>query len=99
MSKTKLKYICSNCGYESLRWNGKCPECESWNSFVEELVESGKKKHVAAKSTVTISRISEIVATEEDRIKTNIEGLDRVLGGGVLPGYVVLFGGDPGIGK
>jgi len=99
MSKTKLKYICSNCGYESLRWIGKCPECESWNSFVEELVESGKKKHVAAKSTVTISRINEIVATEEDRIKTNIEEFDRVLGGGLMPGSVVLLGGDPGIGK
>jgi len=99
MSKTKLKYICSNCGYESLRWIGKCPECESWNSFVEELVESGKKKNTASKSTVTISRINEIVATEEDRIKTNIEEFDRVLGGGLMPGSVVLLGGDPGIGK
>lgn len=99
MSKTKLKYICSNCGYESLRWIGKCPECESWNSFVEELVESGKKKHTAAKSKITISRINEIIATEEDRIKTNIDEFDRVLGGGLMPGSVVLLGGDPGIGK
>src|SRR3989339_640601 len=99
MSKTKLKYICSNCGYESLRWIGKCPECESWNSFVEELVEGGKKKHTAAKSKVTISRINEIAATEDDRIKTNIDEFDRVLGGGLMPGSVVLLGGDPGIGK
>lgn len=99
MSKSKLKYICSNCGYESLRWIGKCPECESWNSFVEELVESGKKKHTASKSAVAISRINEIIATEEDRIKTNIEEFDRVLGGGLMPGSVVLLGGDPGIGK
>ena len=99
MSKTKLKYICSNCGYESLRWIGKCPECESWNSFVEELVETGKKKQAAVKSKVTISRISEIAATEEERIKTNIDEFDRVLGGGLMPGSVVLLGGDPGIGK
>ena len=99
MSKTKLKYICSNCGYESLRWIGKCPECYNWNSFVEELVESGKKKHTAAKSKVTISRINEIAATEDDRIKTNIEEFDRVLGGGLMPGSVILLGGDPGIGK
>ena len=99
MSKTKLKYVCSNCGYESLRWIGKCPECDSWNSFVEELVETGKKKKAAIKSNVTISRISEIEAAEEDRIKTNIEEFDRVLGGGLMPGSVVLLGGDPGIGK
>lgn len=99
MSKTKLKYVCSNCGYESLRWLGKCPECDSWNSFVEELVETGKKKHAAIKSNVTISKISEIEAAEEDRIKTNIEEFDRVLGGGLMPGSVVLLGGDPGIGK
>ena len=99
MSKTKLKYICSNCGYESLRWIGKCPECETWNSFVEELVESGKKKHTTAKSKVNISRINEIIATEDERIKTNIDEFDRVLGGGLMPGSVVLLGGDPGIGK
>lgn len=99
MSKSKLKYICSNCGYESLRWIGKCPECESWNSFVEELVESGKKKYTASKSSTTLSKINEIIATEEDRIKTNIEEFDRVLGGGLMPGSIVLLGGDPGIGK
>jgi len=99
MSKTRLKYICSNCGYESLRWIGKCPECESWNSFVEELVESGKKKHSTAKSKVNISRINEIIATEDERIKTNIEEFDRVVGGGLMLGSVVLLAGDPGIGK
>ena len=99
MSKNKLKYICSNCGYESLRWIGKCPECASWNSFVEELVETGKKKRIAAKGKVTVSKISEITANEGERIKTNIEEFDRVLGGGLMPGSVVLLGGDPGIGK
>lgn len=99
MSKTKLKYICSNCGYESLRWIGKCPECERWNSFVEELIETGRKKHPVSKINVTINKINEIIAAEDERIKTGIEELDRVLGGGFVPGSVVLLGGDPGIGK
>lgn len=99
MSKTKLKYICSSCGYESLRWIGKCPECDNWNSFVEEFVETGKKKHATSKRNITVSKISEITATEDDRIKTYIEEFDRVLGGGLMPGSVVLLGGDPGIGK
>ena len=99
MTKTKLKYICSNCGYESLRWIGKCPECDNWNSFVEELVETGKKKQASIKNKITVSKINEIAATEEERIKTNIEEFDRVLGGGLMPGSVILLGGDPGIGK
>ena len=99
MAKSKLKYICSNCGYESLRWIGKCPECDSWNSFVEELVETGKKKQSPAKSNVALHKINEITANEAERIKTNIEEFDRVLGGGLMPGSVVLLGGDPGIGK
>jgi len=99
MSKTRIKYICSNCGYESLRWLGKCPECESWNSFTEEIIETSKRKISTAKTKVTVTSINEISATEEDRIKTNISEFDRVLGGGLMPGSVILLGGDPGIGK
>lgn len=99
MSKTKLKYICSNCGYESLRWLGKCPECESWNSFTEEIIETSKRKPAISKSKFVLSTIDNISATEEDRIKTGIEEFDRVLGGGMMPSSVVLLGGDPGIGK
>ncbi|NWF90456.1 MAG: DNA repair protein RadA [Ignavibacteriaceae bacterium] len=99
MPKSRIKYICSNCGYESLRWIGKCPECESWNAFVEELVETGKKKQTAGKNIVPLSRINEIFAAEEERIQTQIEEFDRVLGGGLMPGSVILLGGDPGIGK
>jgi len=101
MAKTKLKYICSNCGYESLRWLGKCPECESWNSFTEEIVETAKnsRKAAAPSGSFTVSTIKEISASEEDRIQTNIGEFDRVLGGGLMPGSVVLLGGDPGIGK
>ena len=99
MSKTRIKYICSNCGYESLRWLGKCPECESWNSFTEEIIEISKRKISTAKTKVTVTSINEISATEEDRVKSNIPEFDRVLGGGLMPGSVILLGGDPGIGK
>ena len=99
MSKTRIKYICSNCGYESLRWLGKCPECESWNSFTEEIIETSKRKQVISKSKYEINTIDSISANEEDRIKTGITEFDRVLGGGLMPGSVILLGGDPGIGK
>ena len=99
MSKSRIKYICSNCGYESLRWLGKCPECESWNSFTEEVIETSKRKPVITKSKFELNTIETISAHEEDRIKTGINEFDRVLGGGLMPGSVVLLGGDPGIGK
>ena len=99
MSKTKIKYICSNCGYESLRWIGKCPECESWNSFTEEVVETNKRKPASFKGAIPVTKITDISINEEERIKTGINEFDRVLGGGLMPGSVTLLGGDPGIGK
>lgn len=99
MSKTKIKYICSHCGYESLRWLGKCPECESWNSFTEEIIETSRRKPTITKSKFELNTIETISANEDDRIKTNIVEFDRVLGGGLMPGSVILLGGDPGIGK
>ncbi len=97
--KTRLKYICANCGYESLRWVGKCPECENWNTFTEEIVEEKKRKPNVFKGNIAVNKISEISATEDERILTGINEFDRVLGGGLMPGSVVLLGGDPGIGK
>lgn len=99
MAKTKIKYICSNCGYETLRWIGKCPECESWNSFTEEVVETSSRKANISKSNFSYSKIVDVTANEEDRVKTGIIEFDRVLGGGIMPGSVILLGGDPGIGK
>lgn len=100
MAKTRIKYICSNCGYESLRWLGKCPECDSWNTFTEEFVEVKKNRSSAiADRSASVFTINEIPADEEERIKTNITEFDRVLGGGIIPGSVILLGGDPGIGK
>jgi DNA repair protein RadA/Sms len=99
MSKTKTKYVCSNCGFESLKWLGKCPECESWDSFVEELIETKKQRKPKYNSGYKVSKLIDITSKEEDRIKTNINEFDRVLGGGLMPGSVILIGGDPGIGK
>ncbi|MFA6981068.1 MAG: DNA repair protein RadA [Ignavibacteriaceae bacterium] len=99
MAKTKVKFVCTNCGYESLRWLGKCPECESWNTFQEEIVETAKHKVNAPVKSSAPKTINEISAFEEERIKTKIEEFDRVLGGGLISGSVVLIAGDPGIGK
>lgn len=100
--KLKSVYICQNCGYNSPRWLGKCPECAQWNTFQEEVVESKpsktKKSEVAARSA-EISLISDISSHDYVRTKTNIDELDRVLGGGLVKGSVLLIGGDPGIGK
>jgi len=99
MSKMKIKYVCSNCGYESLRWLGKCPGCNFWNTFTEEIIESAKKIVTPYKGNIQLKKISEISASEEERIKTGIIEFDRVLGGGLMPGSVILLGGEPGIGK
>lgn len=99
MSKTRIKYICSNCGFESLKWLGKCPECDSWNSFSEELVEVSKKTSATLKSDTKYYKLDEISAQEDNRILTKISEFDRVLGSGLMPGSVILLAGDPGIGK
>jgi len=99
MSKSRIKYICSSCGYETLRWLGKCPECENWNTFTEEIIETSKRKPTITKSKFELNTIDTISADEGDRIITGINEFDRVLGGGLMPGSVILLGGDPGIGK
>lgn len=105
LAKPVTKYICQNCGYSSLRWLGKCPECDSWNSFVEEIVYTDKKKissktHDIVDLKITnLAKISEIDVKEDKRTMTGISELDRVLGGGIMSGSVILVGGDPGIGK
>lgn len=99
MAKARIKYICTSCGFESPKWIGKCPECEGWNTFTEEIVESGKKSQAKRPGSGNIYRINEVVAGEEERIKTSIKEFDRVVGGGIVPGSVILLAGDPGIGK
>lgn len=104
MAKVKSKYVCQNCGYENPKWLGKCPECLQWNTFVEEVEEKLTPKQVslakqASKSTSRPIKINSITTNKEERFSTSIPELDRVLGGGVIPGSLVLVGGDPGIGK
>ena len=93
MSKDKIKYVCSNCGYESLRWIGKCPQCDSWNTFTEEFVESKKNTRAKDNGKSEIVKLSALREKQEERIKTNIAEFDRVLGGGLMPGSVILLGG------
>lgn len=99
MSKTRTKYVCNECGYESLKWVGRCPNCESWNSFVEEIFETKKSGGSKRKSESTVFKLTEEVPETEERIQTGIKEFDRVLGEGIMPGSVVLIGGDPGVGK
>ncbi len=98
MAKIKTVFVCSECGYTSSKWMGKCPECNEWNSMVEET-ETPKSSAVSSGIFSAPAPIGEIVTEQEGRIKTNMAELDGVLGGGLLPGSLVLVGGEPGIGK
>lgn len=102
MAKTKTKFYCQQCGYESPKWLGKCPGCGAWNSFVEEVETVSKSQGLhssfAGKKEKPVSIIN-IESSEEARIVTDNKELNRVLGGGVVPGSLILVGGDPGIGK
>lgn len=106
MAKTKKAYFCQSCGYQSPKWLGKCPSCESWNTLVEEIVqkeETNKKGSWKTSSSQKIAnkprRLEEIQFSAQQRIITPDEELNRVLGGGIVPGSLVLIGGEPGIGK
>lgn len=99
--KNKTVYVCSECGYESGKWMGKCPSCAAWNSMSEFSVSaksSGKSTALSGFKS-SPSKLSDVSITNEERIFTNITELDRVLGGGIVKGSLVLVGGDPGIGK
>src|SRR5579863_10462512 len=106
MSKIKTAFFCSNCGYESAKWSGKCPSCEQWNTLVEEVITKDNKLAEAEwrnfstekKEMRTIS-LTEVVSAEEKRIVTRDVELNRVLGGGIVTGSIVLVAGEPGIGK
>jgi DNA repair protein RadA/Sms len=99
-AKSKTTFFCKECGYESSKWQGQCPGCKAWDSFVEEpVVRTSTGKAVARKEIREPSRLSEVQFSEETRIISGIEELDRVLGGGIVVGSLVLVGGDPGIGK
>ena len=102
MAKIKSVYICSECGYESPKWYGKCPSCGEWNTMNEEIVDKSSSTVQKTKRVSTYTRpvsINNIDTTDEQRYLTGSKELDRVLGGGIVKGSLVLLGGDPGIGK
>lgn len=106
MSKVKTAYFCQNCGYESAKWLGKCPSCHQWNSFVEELIQKENKKSTADWQSYhgdapgrKIQALHEVRTTDTQRINSIDPELNRVLGGGIVPGSIVLVAGEPGIGK
>lgn len=104
MAKTKTVYICSNCGTESPKWIGKCFSCGEWNTFVEEVVQTGKNSLRSQPLPGEITKATPLPVSGIDtqrlpRIDTGIEELNRVLGGGMVPGSLILLGGEPGIGK
>ncbi|MBL8335205.1 MAG: DNA repair protein RadA [Rhodoferax sp.] len=102
MAKDKNIYTCSECGGNSPKWLGKCPACGAWNTLVESVAEAGgagKNRFAALASTAAVAVLADIDAVDRERTPTGHEELDRVLGGGIVEGGVVLIGGDPGIGK
>ncbi|MBI2089797.1 MAG: DNA repair protein RadA [Deltaproteobacteria bacterium] len=101
MAKVKIIYACQSCGYQSPKWLGKCPDCNQWNTLVEEKIEraSHPRGELALGAAEGASPVSEISAAEKPRVTSGIKEFDRVLGGGLVRGSVVLIGGDPGIGK
>ena len=102
MAKSKTVFVCNECGYESAKWLGKCPACGAWNSFFEEKIVKETSKGISQGErikNVTPKKLNEVQGREETRTKTGINELDRVLGGGLVKGSLVLVGGEPGIGK
>jgi len=102
MAKDKSLYTCSDCGGTTPKWLGQCPHCQAWNTLIETAAPSasaGKNRFEALARSAPVARLADIEAQDIERTPTGLEELDRVLGGGIVPGGVVLIGGDPGIGK
>ena len=106
MAKIKTAFFCSNCGYESAKWLGKCPSCTTWNTFIEEVIskdtdkkEIGWNDYKSEKRDTRIVNLKEVSSSQQDRIVTNDTELNRALGGGIVAGSIVLVAGEPGIGK
>jgi DNA repair protein RadA/Sms len=105
MSKIKTAFFCQNCGYESVKWLGQCPSCTQWNTFIEEIIQKEDTKNINWKNNSESKRTNKTIAlndiptSEEKRLITPDSELNRVLGGGIVPGSIVLVAGEPGIGK
>src|SRR5581483_3293892 len=99
MTKSRTTYLCSACGARQPRWLGQCPSCGTWNSLEEALERPNASRGSARPSALRVSRLDDVRAEQVARLQTPISEWDRVLGGGIVPGSVVLVGGDPGVGK
>lgn len=101
MARTKTKFVCQNCGYSSAKWLGRCPECGSWDSMAEEIETPAKPQQsfLMPQEAPKPKTLDKVMLMEVERLQTGINEFDRVLGGGLVPGSLVLLGGDPGIGK
>ncbi|MBS4536850.1 DNA repair protein RadA [Clostridium sp. D2Q-11] len=99
MAKIKSKFVCQECGYETPKWMGRCPGCNEWNTLVEELYDKKSNVKIIQDVSATYKKLNEVKIDEEERSTTEINELDRVLGGGIVKGSLILVGGDPGIGK
>ncbi len=102
MAKVKSVFFCNDCGHEETKWLGQCPMCKEWNTFVEEKISAKASKTITKDNRNRIAEVlplNKVETNMEDRLLTNIGELDRVLGGGIVPGSLMLVGGDPGIGK
>lgn len=100
MAKAKKSvFFCQNCGHEESKWLGQCPMCKEWNTFAEEKVTTVKSGHAKAQKEIQAVTLTSVSTEEDERMTTRFLELDRVLGGGIVPGSLVLVGGDPGIGK
>ena len=101
MAKSKTVFVCNECGYESGKWLGKCPACGNWNTFFEQKIVENKNSTLKAEKNTnnTPQKLDSYEAKETIRTSTGFDELDRVLGGGLVKGSLILFGGEPGIGK
>ena len=104
MARSKTAVVCTECGAQALRWQGQCPQCQAWNTMVETVLEpaapaAGSRFAALAGETSRLQPLSALEPREEPRQPTGLDEFDRVLGGGLVAGGVVLIGGDPGIGK
>jgi len=102
MPKTNTRFVCQKCGFESIKWLGKCPDCASWNSLTEEIQvvrPASTLTRVLGAESSTPRAITDIAIEDHQRVSSGIGEFDRVLGGGIVPGSLILIGGEPGIGK
>src|SRR5688572_30668280 len=99
MAKTRTIYVCNNCGEESITWQGRCPTCSQWNTFQEFKAPAATDRGIRGPLVAPAPLAQVSITASKKRLSTNIPELDRVFGGGIIPGSVILIGGEPGIGK